>query len=332
MKLTFIWQSSGLAETDWIANVFAPFAGEQVMDGEHRIVRDNALVIDSYLHSQEPAYYAQFRGKNAWLLHLSDETYEGGYDLYSNFRGVFRNYWSGVFDARRVFQLPLGYSNGLVPDADGPIIDQRKYLWSFLGEASKSSRPEMMRAFTPLQPQFCLNTNLPGQKPISRPEYQNILLDSIFVPCPMGNVSLESFRIYESLECGSIPILEKRPGADYFKHLLGDHPIPVFTTWAEAAQAVASLRSDPNAIQALNRQCQDWWADYKQTLRARVCGFIANTASGQADTAVRWPYSIPGWQKAELLRYQTPATIARRVKLQLSRLVREGKLRKTKGV
>jgi hypothetical protein len=148
----------------------------------------------------------------------------------------------------------------------------------------------------------------------------------------MGNVSLESFRIYESLECGSIPILEKRPGADYFKYLLGNHPIPVFGTWAQAAHYVTSLRNNSKAIHLLNQRCQDWWAGYKQSLRTHIGDFIASTTTGHADSAVRWPYSIPGWQKAELVRYQTPPTIARRVKLQLSRLVREGKLRKTKGV
>jgi hypothetical protein len=91
MKLTFLWQSEKLSEREWIEDIFASVADEQVFDGEHRIVLDNCLLIDSFIHSQPRDYYAQFSGRNAWLLHLSDETYEGGYDIYQNFRGVFRN-------------------------------------------------------------------------------------------------------------------------------------------------------------------------------------------------------------------------------------------------
>ena len=40
--------------------MFRDVAGEQVMDGEHRVVLDNSLLIDSGLHDQPREYYREF--------------------------------------------------------------------------------------------------------------------------------------------------------------------------------------------------------------------------------------------------------------------------------
>ena len=331
MKLTFLWQSKTFSEQEWIQDIFAPMAGEQVYDGEHRIVLDNCLLIDSYIHVQPRDYYARFRGRNAWLLHLSDETYEGGYDVYRNFRGVFRNYWSSIFNPLRVMQLPLGYTSGFIHEESKSEIDRRMYVWSFLGHDGKSTRPDMLEALRTLQPNFVHTTEQNRQKHLSKSEYQRILRDSIFVPCSMGNINLESFRVYEALECGAIPILEKRPGLDYFARLLDAHPLPTFGNWRQAASFIASIRDDRNALVNLQKQCVDWWAAYKQRLRERIESFIQPKPVEEADSCIHWCHSLPGWQSVELLRHHTMPAIARRMKLHFERLSKEGKLRKTLG-
>jgi hypothetical protein len=332
MKLTFIWQEPAFSEREWIAEIFAPLAGRQVLDGQHCIVLDDCLLIDSYLHARPAEYYAQFRGRNAWLLHLSDETYEGGYDAYAHFRGVFRNYRSSVFRPESVLRLPLGYGDGLAHEPSLlAVVKERKLLWSFVGEANKASRPEMLRAFAPLGPQLLRNTESTALGPLSRREYQQTLLDSIFVPCPMGNVSLESFRIYEALECGAIPLLEKRVFFDYFTGLFDDHPLPTFINWQQAAKFVASIHADTRAQSELQQQCLAWWHGYKAKLSLRVEDFVAVTAGSKPESALNWQYRIPGWQTLELLRHQTLSTLSRRISLQAVRLIRERRLRKTFG-
>jgi hypothetical protein len=332
MKLTFIWQEPAFSERDWIGEIFAPIAGEQVFDGAHRIVLDNCLLIDSYLHARPPEYYSEFRGRNAWLLHLSDETYEGGCGAYSNFRGIFRNYHSSVFKPQHVLQLPLGYGDGFAPETNlFQKVKDRELLWSFVGEAHKSSRPEMQRAFTPLAPHLVRNTEPGVDQPLSRADYQQTLLDSIFIPCPMGNVSLESFRIYEALECGAIPLLEKRAFFDYFTRLFGSHPLPTFTSWPQAARFVASIRADSIALNKLQQACLSWWHSYKPTLSTQIESFFAATAVDAPESSLNWQYRMPGWQTVELLRHQTLSTLSRRVRLQSARLMHERRLRKTFG-
>jgi len=332
VRLTLLWQWKHYAERDWVSRLFAPFAGEQVYDCEHRIVLDNCLLIDAYPRAHSSGYFRQFRGKNAWLVHLCDETYDGGYEVYNNFRGVFRFYWSGIFNPRRVLQLPLGYQAGFAIGNQGHAsAASRPYLWSFLGGATRSTRPEMVKALVPVTPHFVHITDRGQVERLGKPAYEQILRDSIFVPCPMGNVNLESFRIYEALESGAIPILEKRIGFDYFHHLLGDHPLPTFHSWSQATRFIAGLREDYAALDRLQSHCVDWWVGYKNEIAARIERFLTTPAGEEAGPYIHWRRAIPGSQAAELMRHHTVPALLRRIKVQSLRLLHEGKLRKTTG-
>lgn len=327
MRLTFIYQSSMFLEREWISDIFRDVVGEEVIDGDHRVVLDNSLLVDSFPRRWPSAYYAKFRGRNAWLFHVSDEAYDGGYDCYKNFRGVFRNHWSGIFNPKRVVQLPLGYPLGLSLNQGGVEASRRSYLWSFLGQVHKSSRPEMTKAFLPLKPHCMVATDEDGTQSVGKQEYYRILRDSAFVPCPMGNVDLESLRTYESLETGAIPILERRFGFDYHTKLLGAHPLPTFSTWDRAARFVATIRNDPATMNELQAECIEWWARKKQSLREEIAGFVAAAPGDEAGPYYSWHYSLPGWQAIELLRHHTGAAVARRVSSQVRLIITKGKLR-----
>jgi hypothetical protein len=331
LRLTLIWQDTPRdCESDWIAEIFAPIAGDIVYDGKYSVVLDSCLLVDSYLHARPRDYYRNFRGKNAWLLHLSDETYEGGYDLYENFRGVFRTYWSAVFNPQRVMQIPLGYSAKVRSKAPLLASTARKYLWCFMGGANISSRPEMIRAFEVLEPAFLHATDRGNVSRIGKEHYVSILRDSVFVPSPMGNTNLDCFRVYEALECGSIPLLEKRFRFDYFRHLLGPHPLPTFTNWDKAAQFVRWMQEHPVEMDHLATECSQWWCEYKRHLSVDIERFVSEPA-GVDSGSVQWYQSIPGWQVRELLRHHNLPAIARRISKQVVRLKTEGKLRKTFG-
>lgn len=343
-KYTAIWQSRTPNERDWIEEVLGPYITDHVTDANHQVVLDNSILIDAFISCHDPAYYAQFRGRNAFLVHLLDETYEGGYELYNNFRGVLRCFWSNTFDSSRVMKMPLGYCNGMA--RGGRSIrraSERKYLWSFVGEVNKSSRPDMARALASAEPHFLYATDQPKGFAIRKSpdgklrslgpsEFSGLLFDSAFSPCPMGNVNLECFRLYEALECGSIPIVEKRLSLDYFKNLLGDHPLPTVRSWPEARRVIGRLANDPAQIDALQDQCVAWWEGYKREYSAEVGEFLRTRS---ADPTV-WETSpgslaqkMPGWNALELGRHHDLAALFRRVNRQISRFGSQGKLRVT---
>ena len=58
-------------------------------------------------------------------------------------------------------------------------------------------------------------------------QYLDIMRQSKYVICPAGSMCVDSFRLYEAMECGAIPITDVRsprghPDFNYFKEV---HPI-----------------------------------------------------------------------------------------------------------
>lgn len=340
---TAIWQSPNPHQREWVDEIFGPFFKEQVTDGKHELVLDNVVLFDAFVYCQDVTYYERFRGKNAFLVHFLDENYEGRYEeIYRNFRGVFRDFWADVFNPKYVMKLPLGYNSGM--SRAGRAIErasQRKYLWSFAGQVGKSSRPDMAKNFLSIEPHFLFSTddvagltflnNINGTpKRLPSSDFSELLFQSTFSPCPMGNVHAECYRVYEALECGSIPIVEKRWTLDYFRELLGEHPIPTVRSWREAHSLVRKMLRNPSEIDALQQQCMAWWDDYKRDYREQVGEFLRLHAADSApinEPVMAKKYSMPGWRAIELLRHHDMNAAMRRVSKMATRVLRQGKLR-----
>jgi hypothetical protein len=263
-----IWQASNPNERDWIDEIFGPLIKTHITDGRHEVVLDNAILCEAFVYCDDVKYYEQFRGKNAFLIHFLDENFEGRYqEIYRNFRGVFRCHWSNAFNEKYVRKMPIGYSLGMGRAGRATErASQRKYLWSFSGQLTKSTRPDMAKALLPLKPYFLssgddvsslkfLNGADYQQVRFSRAEFFNLMSASTFSPCPMGNVQLECFRPYEALESGSIPIVEKRLTMGYYRELLGQHPLPIVRSWAEARHFIEGMRQRPAEMNALQERC-----------------------------------------------------------------------------
>ena len=342
-RFTAIWQSE-IAGKDWpgyegLMRFFSPFIKEHVSDGKHEVVMDNAILFDAWIYAFDPAYYARFKGKNTFLVHIGDEFYDLGAEYYVNFRGVFRPYWSAVFNPQHVMVVPLGNN---APNTTTSILraSERRYAWSFIGEAGKSSRPDMVRAMSSIEPHICFSTtpvsglafwskDMDGPKRIPRSESVEILKQSAFAPAPMGNANLECYRLYEALDAGAIPIVEKRLFLDYFKELLGDHPLPTVRSWGNAREIVRGYLEDPVKLDELQQQCHDWWTSHQCRLVGRIGEFLADRAAagGQVDPLRSRLPSIPGWQYFELSRHQSASALYRRLARQISRVARHGQWR-----
>jgi hypothetical protein len=318
--LTALWQAEDFREHEWVCELFGDHIDRHVYDGHNTLVLDNCILFDKFIHRKPAEYYQQFSTRtNVFLFHMSDEQYHGGYDVYRHFNGVFRNYWSGIFQDP-VTILPLGYSNGVSPGLSFRPASTRKYAWSFAGETRRASRPEMVNALKDIGAQRCHSTDSGSPDHLTPSAYRAVLEDSVFAPSPMGRLNLECFRLYEALECGCIPIVEKRASLDYFTSLLGPHPLISIRQWSQASTLIKEWSGDPERLDAVQSEISSWWQAKKQSLKGEISAMLCGQgATGRVASPTRLSYKFPFWQLQELSRHQSAMGFARRLKIQMQR-------------
>ena len=173
-------------------------------------------------------------------LHLSDEFGKDDISWYMSpmCKGVIRNYYRPeCARMNHVVQIPLGYADGL-PLRDSSV-DGRDYIWSFEGTKwfNREEKIQGLKTITPNYVRFYDQWLDPGQS--SRKEYYARLKKSQFVPIIRGN-HFETFRLYEVLESGAIPLVLRDAGDEVYWKWLTDHIPLVNTATAEDAKKLIS--------------------------------------------------------------------------------------------
>jgi hypothetical protein len=212
---------------------------------------------------------------------LSDEFGTDNIELYgfSGCRKVIRMYdrpdLQGDLRNKCVF-IPLGYHWTLRgggcrdPLQFTPRLPFRGTLWSFYG-TNWNDRDKKLAPLMGLQPnrvKFFDDWNSPNQ--VSREEYISTLLDTIFVPCP-GGQNPETYRFYEVLECGCIPVLVKE-GNDSLYHafISANLQVLIVSSWAEAASLMVQLYNDKNLLETYRHNILSGWRVWKEKLTREV--------------------------------------------------------------
>ena len=141
----------------------------------------------------------------------------------------------------------------------------------------------------------------------------------------MGNVMLETWRLYEALEGGAIPLTSRRKLMPYHDRIMPGHPIPTFVTWRAARQFAERLLADQKALDALQQRIGTWWRSYKKKLQADVCdfveqGFAGAYRDGLAEWAPRQRLGLQTWRVVELLKHHDLAAAVGRADIMLRRL------------
>ena len=133
-------------------------------------------------------------------------------------------------------------------------------------------------------------------------EYVALLADTALVLCPAGN-NPETFRHYEALEAGAVPLFVRPPpDKDYTRYgLWAEYPGPVFASWADLKPFVDGLT--PAATDALQAAVAAWYGRFK-VARKQHMAEVLDGVFGEGDvaegTAVHSsPYRFPFWGDAE---------------------------------
>jgi len=251
-------------------------------------------------------------GKKVGIIHLSDEWFRCDTSWYKGAAFVLKFYYCSFVSHPAIKYLPLGCPEHIAPPDKIRPASERGLLWSFCGQR-KYSRIEMLKALRKISPHRY------PQEYISSEDYQNMVNDTVFSPCPMGNTTPDTWRFYESLEAGCIPIVEKRWTIDYFARIFPDAcPIPRFQTWGAAGRWIRN-HSDGQLRDRLQADILRWWASEKAKLCTQVSKFVVERFEKHPEGSLTdWAPPYRGvahtvrWV-AELCRYTTPRSLFARI-------------------
>lgn len=150
--------------------------------------------------------------------------------------------------------------------------ETRRYPCSFSGQDTHERRHELVEAMRQA-PDYYLNTTAGFTQGLGHEDYYRLIADSIVVPAPSGPVTPDSFRAYETLEAGGVPILDGRcpveqDGRRYWDAVLGaDHPLPVVMDWATLHTHVEAIVED---FPQTNNRVYSWWQLHKRSQRRAI--------------------------------------------------------------
>lgn len=96
--------------------------------------------------------------------------------------------------------------------------------------------------------------------------YADVMMRAKVCPCPAGTFSPDSFRLYEALEAGAVPIADDvspREGYDsrgYWRSIFPDAPFPIFEDYADLSDIIDDVLSDWTHIA---NDVAAWWINEK---------------------------------------------------------------------
>ena len=278
---------SNVYERDWLFSLFGDIKTVQVdfVDDSTPVPTDVPIVI-----LQRPHVLTTTRLLKQWsdagakfkILHLSDELVDPRLRdplIAYTFPGcvsILRTYVRDDFPPEadsKIQVIPLGYRWTPIPGNVTPLhrtpqTPFRELHWSFYG-TNWNGRSEQMKPLLDSKMirscQFNSGWNDPSGVP--RDAYLYGMLNSIFVPCPTG-MNPETFRMYEALECGCIPIvLKTQQNEAWFTWVSGHIPLLNIRTWDEAVRMMITLLSKPDTLEIYRGQILKAWVTWKDALR-----------------------------------------------------------------
>jgi GR25 family glycosyltransferase involved in LPS biosynthesis len=221
-------------------------------------------------------------GAKFQILHLSDEHGDDSLNAYElkGCTNVLRFYQRKIPCPEKVTFLPLGYHwTRREPHQDilvkTPKLPFRQTAWSFFG-TEWNGRKELLKPMLDLdltQKTLFLST-WKDPEAYTREQYVEAMLDTVFVPCPDGQ-NPETFRFYEALEFGCIPLLVRtEKNAAWVDWVCENIQLLPLASWADAAQLVAHLMKEKTMLEAYRNKIMISWMVWKKGLFDEVKSLV----------------------------------------------------------
>ena len=234
-----------------------------IINGLNDLEKDDILIIVDSSVEEKNELYSKLNliCSKIFLFHLGDEFgFHNLLPVYNNCNYIFRPFCSSkYFDNEKVKCIPIGYKSGVFYKKESKI----KYKWAFTGSPHKTSRHDLLFQFSSIKPFFCHKTEKFDRKNISVDQMNDILSSTEFIPCPYGFFHPETYRVFEALECGSIPIVES--AYNYYDRIFPNNPFIKINIWKEAKPILEGWNKDQ--IKKKSEECISWWTKQKSDLQ-----------------------------------------------------------------
>lgn len=200
-----------------------------------------------------------------WCLVILTQN-EYGSDAYMGIKHPNMRLWlqTPAADDKADRFIALGYPS-IVADHHAGLPEDRPTDWFFAGQMNHQRRLQCRDALANIPKGVFFGT--PGfNQGWDYHKYVNAMVHSKIVVCPAGPETPETFRMYEALEAGCIPIVDMQDGhgirrKDHWTKVFGeDFPLAIMNYWPSVDEVIKSELENYNERLEL---IMKWWADYK---------------------------------------------------------------------
>lgn len=152
------------------------------------------------------------------------------------------------------------------PDTLAAGTPNKTLDWFFAGQVTHPRRSQCARILQTLHDGELIQTE-GFTLGLDRHDYLHRMAAAKVAPAPSGPGTPDSFRLYEALEAGALPIADarcpNRHNDRYWQLVYGDVPFPIIDDWADLPDVIdLALQAWP----APANRASAWWQQYKRQL------------------------------------------------------------------
>ena len=166
-------------------------------------------------------------------------------------------------DESDVTYLPIGYPPHIEDKGEIPTKDLDLF---FAGQINHKDRQDMYDKLKDMEVIGEIYPSSGFAQGLDKKEYIEKTGKAKVIPCPKGNINPDSFRLYEALECGAVPIAQY---PEFWYKIFNDYPFPAIDN---PDQWVGYIKDAINQYPKLNNKVQAWWIRQKEIIRKELRG------------------------------------------------------------